>query len=280
MAHASQGQVAAAHQTLGSGEEMTDLHAQLAVGRPASLHGLCTEQCFGDVAVPGAGLRRIERLQGMQMQQARASGGPESGWRRFTMDHAGLYLVFERRHAGVGIDPIGCAVPLFNGKRCAQTMRGILCGEDQLHSRMHKALAARNSPEMEGMVGCRAVRASGTHMHQILRPAHPERMHIARVKGGIFGNIATPSEAPRHGGPRPQPNPRDMTDGAAGTPKPARNRPGPANRDKRRQRARAYGAHLGRDESSWRQVATNQRIACSLSCIGLSPEKRHGLINR
>ena len=68
LAYASQSQITAAHQTLGTGQEMANLCAKLTVGCPALAHGVSAEQCSGNLAMVSAILRRIKRLQCVQMQ--------------------------------------------------------------------------------------------------------------------------------------------------------------------------------------------------------------------
>ncbi len=93
LAYPRQGQVAAAHQTLGTAQEMANLRAQFAVGRPTRAHGVRPEQGLGNVTMASARLRCIERLQGVQMQQRCAAHWARLGVRNFTAKHAGLCLV-------------------------------------------------------------------------------------------------------------------------------------------------------------------------------------------
>ena len=93
LAYPRQGQVAAAHQTLGTAQEMANLRAQFAVSRPARAHGVRPKHGPGNVAMASSRLRCIERLQGAQMQHRRAARRPRLGVRNFTAKHAGLCLV-------------------------------------------------------------------------------------------------------------------------------------------------------------------------------------------
>ena len=68
LAHASQGQITATHQTLGAGQKVANLCAKLTIGCPSLSHGVSAEQRSGNVAMVSARLRRIERLQGVQVQ--------------------------------------------------------------------------------------------------------------------------------------------------------------------------------------------------------------------
>lgn len=68
LAYASQGQITATHETLGTGQEVANLRTQLAIRRPARAHGVSAEQSTGNVAMVSTGLRRIKRLQGVQVQ--------------------------------------------------------------------------------------------------------------------------------------------------------------------------------------------------------------------
>ena len=88
LAYASQGQIAATHQTLGTGQEVANLRAKLTVRCPALAHGVNAEQCPGNVAMVSARLRRIKRLQGVQVQQGstrdflwRPQQAIDPGWR-------------------------------------------------------------------------------------------------------------------------------------------------------------------------------------------------------
>ena len=56
LAYACQGQITATHQTLGTGQEVTNLRTKLAISGPALAHGIKTEQCAGNVAMMSAGL--------------------------------------------------------------------------------------------------------------------------------------------------------------------------------------------------------------------------------
>ena len=76
MAYSGQAQIVLLHETLGPRDEMADLRPQDAIGVPLRAHGLGAEERDGDVAMRGARLRRIECLQGAQMQQAGAGERP------------------------------------------------------------------------------------------------------------------------------------------------------------------------------------------------------------
>ena len=93
LAYASQGQITATHQTLGTGQEVANLRTQLTVGCPALADSIGAEQRSGNVAMVSAGLRCIERLQGVQMQQGSARDFLCGHSRPLTLDGVGLRLV-------------------------------------------------------------------------------------------------------------------------------------------------------------------------------------------
>ena len=62
LARASQGQIAATHQPLGTCQEMANLCTQIAIGRPTFDHGINPEQCCRNVAMTRTSLPRIKRL--------------------------------------------------------------------------------------------------------------------------------------------------------------------------------------------------------------------------
>lgn len=114
LAHASQSQITPAHQTLGTCQDMANLCAKLTVGCPALAHGVSAEQCSGNLAMVSAILRRIERLQGVQMQQRSTRDFLCRHRRPVALDGIGLCLVPRQSRAQVGIkrhcQAIGCAV--------------------------------------------------------------------------------------------------------------------------------------------------------------------------
>lgn len=93
LAYPSQNQIAAAHQTLGTGQEVANLRTQLTVRCPALTHRINAEQCPGNVAMVRTSLPRIERLQGVQMQQGSAGNSSGVSRRPFPLDGVGLHLV-------------------------------------------------------------------------------------------------------------------------------------------------------------------------------------------
>ncbi len=109
-AHASQGQVAATHQTLGTGQKVANLRAKFAIRRPAHAHGISAEQSHGNIAMLSARLRCIKRLQGVQVQQGSASNSSGVNRRPFPLDGVGLHLVPAQSRAQVSIKRHGQAV--------------------------------------------------------------------------------------------------------------------------------------------------------------------------
>lgn len=75
-AYPRQVQIAPLHQTLGPKDEMANLRPQDAIGVPLRAHGLRTEERDGNVAMRGARLRSIQRLQGAKMQKTPAGDRP------------------------------------------------------------------------------------------------------------------------------------------------------------------------------------------------------------
>lgn len=121
LAHTSQGQIAATHQTLGTGQEVANLRTQLAVRRPALAHGISAKQSPGDLAMVSTVLRRIQCLQGVQVQQGSAGNSSGINRRPFPLDGVGLHLVPAQSRAQVGIErhgqTIGRTVPKISGQR-------------------------------------------------------------------------------------------------------------------------------------------------------------------
>lgn len=156
LAYASQGQITATHQTLGTGQEMTNLRTQFAIRRPALAHRVSAEQRAGNIAMVSARLRRIERLQGVQVQQGSTGNLFSSHRRPLPLNGIGLCLVPSQSRAQVSIErhsqAIGCAVPKLNGKRGPQAVRPMLRHDVQLRACMRQALATGNLPEVEGRV--------------------------------------------------------------------------------------------------------------------------------
>ena len=62
LAYASQSQITATHETLGTGQEVANLRTKFAVGRPARARGINSEQRPGNVAMVSASLPRVKRL--------------------------------------------------------------------------------------------------------------------------------------------------------------------------------------------------------------------------
>ena len=255
LAYASQGQIAATHQTLGAGQQVANLRAQFAISRPTLAHGIGAEQSPGNVAMVSARLRCIERLQGVQMQQGSAGNSSGVHSRPFPLDGVGLHLVPAQSRTQVGIKRHGQAIRRTvhqrNGQRGPQAMRSMLNREAQLRARMYQTLTAGNLPEAEDRPSACIVRADRAYLQQRVSRCGPERVCLACIEPWVFGYFATPSgtlkrgfacRARRPGSPR----------GASGIPTPARNRPGPACRDTQLQRARARISRQSRDGSSLR----------------------------
>ena len=154
LVYASQGQITATHQTLGAGQKVANLRTQLTIRCPTLAHGVSAEQRSSNLAMVSASLQRIERLQGMQMQQ-RSTRDFFGGHRRpLPLNGIALCLVTSQSRAQVGIEghsqAIGSAVLQLSGQRGPQTVRSVLRSEIQLHACMRQALATRNPPEVEG----------------------------------------------------------------------------------------------------------------------------------
>lgn len=99
LAHPGQGQITTKHQTLGTIQEVANLRAKFAIGRPACAHGVHAKQCPGNVAVARASQRGIKRLQGAQMQQRRTTRWPRHRSGNFAMKHEGLSLILGQTRA-------------------------------------------------------------------------------------------------------------------------------------------------------------------------------------
>ncbi len=110
LAHASQSQIAATHQTLGTVQKVANLCPQFAIRRPAHAYGISTEQSPGNVAMVSTGLRSIKRLQGVQVQQGSTSNFSASNRRPFLLDGVGLHLVPAQSRAQVGVERHGQAI--------------------------------------------------------------------------------------------------------------------------------------------------------------------------
>ncbi len=180
LAYPRQGQVAAAHQTLGTAQEMANLCAQFAIGRPSRAHGVHAKQGPGNVTMPSARLRCIERLQGVQMQQRCAARRPRLRVGNFTAKHAGLCLVLGQSCARGWLDrhqqSAGSTVFQFRGQRGTQTVCAMRCHDDQLPTRMRNALAPRDLPGTEGLADSGIVLACGAYMEPLFRANGPQWM--------------------------------------------------------------------------------------------------------
>lgn len=153
LAYARQGQITAAHQTLGTGQKMANLRTKFAIGCPALARGINAEQCPGNVAMASAGLQRIERLQGVQMQQGSAGNFFGGDRRPLTLDSIGLRLVPSQSRTQVGIErhsqAIGRPILQLSRQRGPQAVRPMLRHDVQLRARMRQALATGNLPKAE-----------------------------------------------------------------------------------------------------------------------------------
>jgi hypothetical protein len=253
LAHASQGQITTTHQTLGTGQKVANLRAKFAVGRPARAHGVHPEQYPGNVAMARTSLPPIERLQGAQMQQRRAARWSWQGSGDFAMKHTGLCLVLgkpctrgwvERHH-----QTASRAVFQFRGQRGTQAVRAIYGHEDQLRTHMRNALAPVNLPSAECPGYRGIVFARGACMEPFGGAHCPEWMRLPRIQVRIIGNTSTPIGPLRPGG-ADRANWRGKQGCDAGTPKRARDRPGPRYRGRLPQRARARNSQRHRFGSS------------------------------
>ncbi|OGB50931.1 MAG: hypothetical protein A2503_10790 [Burkholderiales bacterium RIFOXYD12_FULL_59_19] len=110
LAYASQSQIAATHQTLGTGQEMANLCTKFTIGGPALANDISAEQSPCNVAMESASLRPIKRLQGVQMQQGNACNSSGVNRRPFPLDGVGLHLVPAQSRAQVGIERYGQAI--------------------------------------------------------------------------------------------------------------------------------------------------------------------------
>lgn len=197
LAHASQGQIAAAHQTLGTGQEVANLCTKFAIGRPALTHGVSAEKRSSNVAMASAGLPCIERLQGMQVQQGSAGNFFGHHRRPLTLDSIGLCLVTGQSRAQMGIkrhsQAIGRAIFQLSGQRGPQAVRPVLRRETQLGARMRQSFATSNLPEIEDWRSARIVRVDSAHMQRRVSRCGPERVCLAGIELRVFGYFATPS---------------------------------------------------------------------------------------
>lgn len=150
LAHASQGQIAATHETLSTGQEVADLRTQLAIRRPARAHGISAEQGSGNVAMVSTRLRRIKRLQRVQVQQGRTGNFSGIDSRPFPLDGVGLHLETAQSRAQVGIErngqAVGRTVLQLSGQQRPQTVRPMLHREAQFRACMRQMLATGNLP--------------------------------------------------------------------------------------------------------------------------------------
>lgn len=123
------------------------------------------------------------------------------------------------------------------------------CGYDQLHARMHNALAAGNLPSTE-CLGYRCIRyASGADMEQSTSANGPKRMHLACIEVRIIGITSTPIGPPWPGDAY-QASWHGKRDCDAGIPTQAQDHPGPVCRGRQPQRAKARDSLRRRDGSS------------------------------
>lgn len=104
LTYASQGQITATHQTLGTGQKVANLRTQFAIRRPARVHGFHPEHRASNIAMARAGLPCIKRLQGVQVQQGSAGNLSGGNRRPFPLDSVGLHLIPAQSHAQVGIE--------------------------------------------------------------------------------------------------------------------------------------------------------------------------------
>ncbi len=253
LAYPGQGQIAAAHQTLGTGQKVANLRAQLAVGGPACAHGVSAKQRPGNLAMAGASLPPVERLQGAQMQQRRTASWPRHGLGNFAMEQTGLCLVLGQARAQRWVEryrqTAGCAVLQISGQRGAQAIRATDGREDQLRPTMRNTLAARNLPSAECPGYSSIVLARGARMEPFAGSHCPEWMRLPRIQVRIIGNTSTPIGPLRPGGAL-RANWHGKQGCDAGTPKQAPDRPGPRYRGRLPQRARAQNSRRHRFGSS------------------------------
>lgn len=203
LAHASQGQIAATHQTLGTGQEVANLRTQFTIGGPALVHGVSAKQSRGNVAMVSTGLRRVKRLQGVQVQQGRAGNSSGVNRRPFPLDGVGLHLIPGQSRAQVSIkrhgQAIGRTVHQRSTQRSPQAVRSMLYCETQLLARMCYTLATRNLPEAEDRPSACSVRTDDAYLQQCVSRCGPERVCLAGIEPRIFGNSATPSGTLKRG---------------------------------------------------------------------------------
>lgn len=232
VAYPSQGQIAAAHETLGPIETMSDLCAQFAVGRPPRAHSVGTEQDLGNVAMAGAGLRCVDSMNRAKVKQRSASrltGG--STWHR-TANCASRGLIPGQSRSQMRIkrhgEAVGCAVFQCSRQRGSKAVRPMHGRNDQFRACMGKALLSCDLPEAERFSSRRIACADGTHPQQFVSAGGPEWMRLACIELRVFHEIASPNEPPRCCAARVvyRTNPRNTPGGAAGTPTRVRGRPG------------------------------------------------------
>jgi hypothetical protein len=260
VAYPSQDQIAAAHETLGPIQKMSNLCAHFAVGRPPRAHDVGTEQNFGNVAMAGAGLRRIKRVNRAKMQQRSASRRTGSRWWHRTTNCAGRGPIPGQARPQMRIkrhgETVGCAVFQCNGQRGSKAVRPMHGRNDQLRACVGKALLSWNLPEAEGFPSRRFVCADGTHPQQFVSAGGPERMRLARVELRVFHEIASPNGLPRCCAARGAhlTNPRNTPGGAAGTPTQARGRLGRGCTGTLRRHATTRMCDRCWGRSSWQQL--------------------------
>ena len=150
-----------------------------------------------------AGLRRIQRLQGVQVQQGSAGNSSGIHSRPFPLEGVGLHQVPTQARAQVGIErhgqAIGRPVRQRSRQRSPQAVRSMLYCEAQLFARMYHALTPGNLPEAEDRPSACVVRADGAYLQQRVSRCGPERACLAGIEPRIFGNSATPSGTLRRG---------------------------------------------------------------------------------
>lgn len=200
---ASQGQIAATHQTLSTGQEVANLCTEFAIRRPAHAYGVSAEQSPGNLAMVSAGLQRIKRLQGVQVQQGSAGNSSGVNSRPFPLNGIGLHLVPAQSRSQLAIkrhgQAIGRTVHHRSRQRRPQAMRSMLCGKVQLFARMYHALAPGNFPKAKDRPGACVVRADGAYLQQRVSRCGPEWVCLARIEPRVFGYFATPSGTLRRG---------------------------------------------------------------------------------
>lgn len=254
LSYSGQGEITAAHQTLGPGQHVTHLRAQFAVGGPVMTSSVGTEEHDSDVAMAGAALRGVDRLQGPQMKQRGSRDAASARRVRLAIEQPGLGVESRQLAAQTGAKGHSaaerCAVAEHLVDDDAHPLRADVGGEDQVAADMREALAAGCLPQAERLADRWRRPIGRAYLQQVVSVERPQRACVTCIELRIFDAVAIPSALRRRGAPRSAILPGTRRS-AAGTPKRAPGRPDPACRGTRRWRAKAPVNERWCDCSSW-----------------------------